>query len=181
MSKLKLSKISTCFTCLTCLTNGNTRSMCKICLHLSIKTPKWRHWRRFGVFSFNFEQISHILWCFSWFEQLNAGCVHGNSKKNRILLLMIVEKLPSFSIFMNFITIYLQLYHFTIWPQRNSPLHNFFRKIFQFADIIYKSNFFPWKFPTNFFLSPKNIIKNKCNHSRNQPRCNEIGKIRYCL
>ena len=81
-----------------------------------------------------------------------------------MILLTIVEKLPYFSIFMNFVTIYFQLCHFTIWPQRNAPLHNSFWKIFQFADIIDKSNFFPWKFPANFFLPPKKIIENKWNH-----------------
>ena len=64
VSKLKLSKISTCFTCLNCLNNWNTRTMCKICWNLTIKTPEWRHWRRFGGFSFNFEQISHIFMVF---------------------------------------------------------------------------------------------------------------------
>ena len=53
---------------------------------------------------------------------------------------------------MNFVTIYFQLYHFTIWPQRNAPY------------IILLEKFFPWKFPTNFFRPSKKIIKNKCNH-----------------
>ena len=43
---------------------------------------------------------------------------------------------------MNFVTIYFQLYHFNIWPQINAPLHNSFRKIYQFADITLRSNFF---------------------------------------
>ena len=76
----------------------------------------------------------------------------------------IVEKLPNFSIFVDFATAYFQLHYFTIWPQRNGPLHNSFQKIFQFADIFNKWNFFPWKFPIIFFLPPKKIMKNKCNH-----------------
>ena len=64
VSKLKLNKISTCFTCLTCLNNGNTRTMCQICLNLSIKAPEWRDGGRFGVFSFNVEQISDIFMVF---------------------------------------------------------------------------------------------------------------------
>ena len=35
--------------------------MFEICLKLAIKTPKRRHWRRSGVFSVNFEQISNIF------------------------------------------------------------------------------------------------------------------------
>ena len=41
--------------------NGNTREMCKICLKLTIKTPK-RY--RSGVFIANFEKISHIFLVF---------------------------------------------------------------------------------------------------------------------
>ena len=32
----------------------------EICSKLTIKTPKRRHWRRFGVFIVNFEYISHL-------------------------------------------------------------------------------------------------------------------------
>ena len=38
--------------------NGNTRAMREICSKLTIKKPERRHWRRFGVFIVNFEQIS---------------------------------------------------------------------------------------------------------------------------
>ena len=45
------------------------------------KTPKRRHWRRFGVFFVNFEHISHL--CSSVFivnfEQVNAGWVTSES------------------------------------------------------------------------------------------------------
>ena len=34
--------------------------MSEIGSKLTIKTPEWRHWRRFGVF-INTEQISHIV------------------------------------------------------------------------------------------------------------------------
>ena len=36
---------------------------CEICSKIKIKTPKRRHWRRFGVFIVNFEHNSHF--CFS--------------------------------------------------------------------------------------------------------------------
>ena len=38
--------------------------MCEIYLKLTMKIPEWRHWRRFGVFIVNFEQISHIVLVF---------------------------------------------------------------------------------------------------------------------
>ena len=34
--------------------NRNTRTKCKICSKLKIKTPERRQWRRFGVFIINF-------------------------------------------------------------------------------------------------------------------------------
>ena len=36
-------------------------TMCEICLMLTIKTPKRRHWRRSYDFIVNFEQIQHIV------------------------------------------------------------------------------------------------------------------------
>ena len=33
---------------------------CEICLKLTTKTPKRRQWRRFGLFIVNFEHISHL-------------------------------------------------------------------------------------------------------------------------
>ena len=44
----------------------------EICLKLTIKTPKRRHWRRFGVFIVNFEHISNL--CSSV-----SNCWLGNS------------------------------------------------------------------------------------------------------
>ena len=41
--------------------NRNTRTRCKICLKLTIKTPERRHWRRSGVFIVNIEHISHFV------------------------------------------------------------------------------------------------------------------------
>ena len=40
--------------------NKNTRTRCEICSKLTIKTPKRRHWRRYGVFIVNFEHILHL-------------------------------------------------------------------------------------------------------------------------
>ena len=41
--------------------NRNTSTRCEIFSKLTIKTPKRRHWRRFGVFFVNFEQSSHFV------------------------------------------------------------------------------------------------------------------------
>ena len=38
--------------------NRNTRTTCEVCSKLTIKTPERRHWRRYGVFIANFEDIS---------------------------------------------------------------------------------------------------------------------------
>ena len=45
--------------------NGNTRTVCKICSKLTIKTPEWSQWRRVGVFVVNFQQILHIVLVFA--------------------------------------------------------------------------------------------------------------------
>ena len=37
--------------------NRNTRTRCKICSKLTIKTPEIRHWCRSGVFIVNFEHV----------------------------------------------------------------------------------------------------------------------------
>ena len=49
--------------------NRNTRKRCETCSKLTIKTSDWCQWRRFGVFIFNFEHISHLfllLNCWLW-------------------------------------------------------------------------------------------------------------------
>ena len=69
------------FTC-SKLTTEALEQRCEICSKLTIKTPKRRYWRRFGVlrrfgvFIVNFEHISHLCSIVSIvnFEQLNAGC-----------------------------------------------------------------------------------------------------------
>ena len=38
--------------------------MFKICLKLTIKTPERRQWRRFGVYTVNFEHILHLILVF---------------------------------------------------------------------------------------------------------------------
>ena len=40
--------------------NRNTRTRCEICSKLTIKAPEPRQWRRSGVFTVNFERISHL-------------------------------------------------------------------------------------------------------------------------
>ena len=44
--------------------NKNSRTICKICSKLKMKTPEQRYWRCSGVFIVNFEQISHIVLLF---------------------------------------------------------------------------------------------------------------------
>ena len=39
--------------------NRNTKTRCEICLKLLIKTPERRQWHCSGVFTVNFEHISH--------------------------------------------------------------------------------------------------------------------------
>ena len=36
----------------------NTRTVCKVCSKLTIKTLEWRHWRRSGVFIIKFERVN---------------------------------------------------------------------------------------------------------------------------
>ena len=55
---------------------GNTRTMFEVCSKLIIKAAEQLHWRRFGVFIVNFEQISNIVLVFSSFtlnKQMPAG------------------------------------------------------------------------------------------------------------
>ena len=42
------------------INNRNTRTRCKICSKLIIKTIERRQWRRFGVFIVNLEHLSHL-------------------------------------------------------------------------------------------------------------------------
>ena len=62
---------------MTCskLTIETLEQGCEICSKLTIKTPKRRHWRRFGAFTVNFEHISHLCSSVSIvnFEHVNAG------------------------------------------------------------------------------------------------------------
>ena len=41
--------------------NRNTRTRCKICSKLKIKTPEQRHWHRCGFVIVNSEYISHFV------------------------------------------------------------------------------------------------------------------------
>ena len=51
-----------CQAAITCskLTKETLEQRCEICSKLTIKTPKRRQWRRFGVFIVNSEQFSHL-------------------------------------------------------------------------------------------------------------------------
>ena len=44
--------------------NRNTRTKCKICSKLTIKTPEQRHWCHSGIFIVNFELISDFVLVF---------------------------------------------------------------------------------------------------------------------
>ena len=44
--------------------NRNTRTRCEICSKLTLKIPEQRHWCRCGVFTVNFEHISHLVLVF---------------------------------------------------------------------------------------------------------------------
>ena len=44
--------------------NRSTRARCEICSKLTIKIPERRHWRRFGIFTVNFEHISPLVLVF---------------------------------------------------------------------------------------------------------------------
>ena len=64
--------------------NRNTRTRCEICSNSTIKTPKRRQWRRFGVFIVNFENISHLVVVFL-LSTLTAGrilfCFSGDGEE----------------------------------------------------------------------------------------------------
>ena len=44
--------------------NRNTRARSEICSKLTIKIPEQRHWRGSGIFTVNFEHISHLVLVF---------------------------------------------------------------------------------------------------------------------
>ena len=50
--------------------NKQNRRLCKICLKLTIKTPEWLHWLRFGVSIGHFEHISHLFLLISLLSSL---------------------------------------------------------------------------------------------------------------
>ena len=64
------------------LTIETLEQRCEICSKVTIKTPKRRHWRRFGVFIVNFEHISHLCSSVSTvkLEQVNASWEAYNFK-----------------------------------------------------------------------------------------------------
>ena len=69
----------------------NTRTVCKVCSKLTIKTLEWRHWRRSGVFIIKFERVNDsgvlfsllVLLIFSivWYFLLS----YFKNKKNHLL------------------------------------------------------------------------------------------------
>ena len=69
--------------------NRNTRKMCEISSKFTVKAPKQRQWRRFGVFISNFEQIPHIVLVFSSLTFNKYMPVGNFSFKTRIVFLSI--------------------------------------------------------------------------------------------
>ena len=68
--------------------NRNTRKSSEVCSKLTIKTIEQRHSRRYGVFIFNFEYISHFFLVFL-FLTLNKQMFSGlstcsNNSRNNI-------------------------------------------------------------------------------------------------
>ena len=59
-----------------CQQNKVNRTMYEICSDLTIETPEWRHWHRFGVFNMNFEHSSHVVLMFPWLT-FNKGTPVG--------------------------------------------------------------------------------------------------------
>ena len=57
--------------------NREFRTRCEICWKFTIKTPKWRHWCRSGVFINNFEHISHLALVFLLLT-LTCNCRRGS-------------------------------------------------------------------------------------------------------
>ena len=64
--------------------NRNSIKRCEICSKLTIKTPKRRHWRRFGVFILNVEHHSHPFQCF-YCSLWTSKCYVGNKKYSQNL------------------------------------------------------------------------------------------------
>ena len=65
------------------LTIKTLEQRCDTCSKLTIKTPKRRQWRRFGVFTVNFEHISHLCSTVSIanFEHVIVGWVETKKKQ----------------------------------------------------------------------------------------------------
>ena len=55
--------------------NRSIRAGSEICSKLTVKTPEWRHWLRYGVFILNLEHVLHLVSEVSGvnFEHVNAG------------------------------------------------------------------------------------------------------------
>ena len=55
---------STAGNCVFKVNNRNTRTRGEICSKLTIKIPERGQWRRSGIFTVNFEHISHLVLVF---------------------------------------------------------------------------------------------------------------------
>ena len=53
--------------------DGNTTWMCEICWKLTIRAPDYCHWRRSGVLTVNFKDISHLALVFLVFLLLTLN------------------------------------------------------------------------------------------------------------
>ena len=62
--------------------NRNTRTSREKCSKLTIKTPVRHQWRRSGVSIVNFEHISYLSVSIGKFDQVNAGWVRTQGRKD---------------------------------------------------------------------------------------------------
>ena len=68
--------------------NRNTRKWCdEMCSKLTIKTPKRRQWRCFGVFISNFEHILHLFQMFLLLTSNKLGLLENRISTMDIIIL----------------------------------------------------------------------------------------------
>ena len=61
--------------------NRNTKTSCETCSKLTIKTPEWSQWRRWGVFIVNFEHIPQLVSVFLCYKFWAGKCRLETSRR----------------------------------------------------------------------------------------------------
>ena len=56
------------------INNRNTKTSCETCSKLTIKTPEWSQWRRWGAFIVNFELIPQLVLVFLCYKLWAGKC-----------------------------------------------------------------------------------------------------------